>query len=243
MRCPNCGARNPAEATWCTQCYARFEEATAVEPSPPEPPAPDGVTEIEATLEPGVVSAEDDGAPGAGPVEVGDVRQIDGVIEWRCGTCASWVALESELCAVCGAPRSGFGEAPRSEVPVGELDRGKVLGAAAIFPGVGHLLAGRTGSGLTRLLLGALWLLGGIWWLATTSTVGTAPGVILIVGTLVLWVASYLDVQALLAGRDEPFGLRGLLWSVVGVTALLMVTVAWLATGSSIATLVPPWPR
>ncbi len=169
-----------------------------------------------------------------GPVEVGDVRDVDGVVEWRCHACDSWVALELPTCAVCGAPRAGFGDQPRADVTLSAADRSKVLGGGAAFPGVGHLLAGRLGSGITRLALGGLWLVLGIWWLVTTSSSGNAPGAILILGVVVLWVASYLDVRSLVDGDTERFGVRGLLWLVVGVTTLLMIAVAWLATGPTL---------
>jgi len=234
VRCDNCGARNPEGATWCTQCYASFAADEPVMPeagegAAPESPSIDGAADTSDST-----SAATDEPRGV-PVEVGDVRDVDGVVEWRCRTCASWVALELASCEVCGAARAGFGDAPRPEVAAAQLDRSKVLAGGAAFPGVGHLLAGRTGSGVTRLVLGVLWFLGGIWWLATTGVSGGAPGVILILGALVLWVASYLDVQSLLDGRDERFGVRGLLWLVVGVTALLMIAVAWLATSPTLS--------
>ncbi len=255
VRCDNCGARNPEAATWCTQCYASFADDEPVVPAPEEGASPQAPSTEGAGA--GAALSGADGPEGASsgggaadasettstapdeprgvPVEVGDVRDVDGVVEWRCRTCASWVALELATCEVCGAARAGFGDAPRPEVAVAQLDRSKVLAGGAAFPGIGHLLAGRTGSGVTRLVLGVLWLIGGIWWLATTGVSGGAPGVILILGALVLWVASYLDVQSLLDGRDERFGVRGLLWLVVGVTALLMIAVAWLATGPTLS--------
>jgi hypothetical protein len=198
----------------------------------------DGVPRVASPVETGAAEGTDAADPAGGSssvVEVGDVRELDGVVEWRCRACESWVALEMPSCHACGSPRAGFGEDPRPQASVAASNHGKVLTAAALFPGVGHLVAGRTGSGATRLALGLLWLMGGIWWVATTAASGSAPGVVLILGALVLWVASYLDVQAILSGRDEPFGVRGLLWSVVGVTALLMVAVAWLATGPSLS--------
>jgi hypothetical protein len=248
MRCESCGAHNPEAATWCTQCYAPVTGSSGpqaagsvpAEPASSGPGEPIGLSdaasrdaalaeteEAAASAEPGAVSSQR-----TEPVQIGDVREVDGVIEWRCATCRTWVLLELSNCRVCGAPRVGFGDTTRPD-RAADLDRDKVLVGAAAFPGVGHLMAGRTGSGLTRLVLGLLWLVGGISWLVST-TAGAAPGALLIVGALVLWVVSFLDVQALLDGRKEPFGVRGLLWLVVGVTALLMLAVAWLATGSAV---------
>ena len=262
MRCDACGAHNAQGAVWCTQCYASFgaEDPASSELAPSDPgPQPPATTSTDASppvadtsegLAPAPAEGLTSATPGSegagtaaepvepsggrGPVEVGDVRDVDGVVEWRCHTCASWVALELATCAVCGAPRAGFGDQPRVEATLSDADRGKVLAGGAAFPGVGHLLAGRLGSGITRLTLGGLWLVLGIWWLATTTSSGNAPGVILILGAVVLWAASYLDVRSLVDGDEERFGVRGLLWLVVGVTTLLMVAVAWLATGPSI---------
>jgi len=225
IRCDACGARNVEGAAWCTQCYASFRG------EPEEPPT--------AVAEPPTTTPTDPSSPepppepastGTGPVEVGDVREVDGVVEWRCATCTSWTPLDLASCATCGAPRSGFGDPGRAQVDVGELDTNRVVAGSLILPGLGHVQAGRTGSGVTRMVLALLWLLGGVWWLAAATT-ARLPGAILVVGALVLWVTSFLDVRALLARRDEPFGVRGLLWLVVGVTALLMVTVALAATG------------
>ncbi len=166
------------------------------------------------------------------PVEVGDVRDIDGVVEWRCRTCGSWVGLEQAACTVCGTARTGFGGDTSSTRDVRDLDGSRILGASLVLPGLGHVLAGRIGSGITRMLLALIWLIGGLWWLVATTT-GRLPGVILVIGAVLLWVASAMDIRGLLAGGEEPFGVRGLLWFVVGVTALLMITVAVAATGSA----------
>lgn len=225
-----------ASATDASPAVAGASEDPAASPreGPASSPA-EGLSPVAQGSEGDGMPAEPgEPTPVRGPVEVGDVRDVDGVVEWRCHACASWVALELATCAVCGSPRAGFGDQPRAELALSDADRGRVLAGGAAFPGVGHLFAGRLGSGITRLVLGVLWLVLGIWWLATTTSSGNAPGVILILGTVVLWAASYLDVRSLVDGDDERFGVRGLLWLVVGVTTLLMVAVAWLATGPAI---------
>ncbi len=237
MRCETCGARNVEGAAWCTQCYTPFAaEAGDAPPSATEAldgPAVDLELDLPLTERPDVGDADPDQPRTATPVEVGDVRDIDGVVEWRCSTCASWNALEQPSCAVCGAFRSGFGEPARTEVDVTDLDPDRLFLATLALPGLGHLLAGWIGTGITRMVLALLWLLGGVWWLVATAT-GRTPGVILVLGALAVWVTSAVDVRALLAGRDEPFGVRGLLWLVVGVTGLLMLVVALVATGPSL---------
>lgn len=228
VRCEACGARNVEGAAWCTQCYAPFGAA----PEPPAAPAPptDPPPAAGPDSAPSPADGPEQSASGGSAVEVGNVRELDGVVEWRCVTCGSWTPLELASCATCGAPRSGFGDQGRSQVDVGDLDADRITAGSLALPGLGHVQAGRTGSGVTRMVLALLWLLGGVWWLAAATT-ARLPGAILVVGALILWIASFLDVRALLARRDEPFGVRGLLWLVVGVTALLMVAVAMAATG------------
>lgn len=242
MRCPTCGARNPEDAVWCTQCYASF---TA--PAPPADPYPAAGVDTGTSPDPGSPARADgpevlaDGHPGSGdpsdpagraPVTGRDIREVDGQVEWRCAVCGSWMPLEAALCGTCGSARTGFGE-PATPVPTAaSVPPRTLLGASAVAPGLGHLLAGRTGSGITRLSLWVLWVVGGLWWVLSTQN-GRAPGLVLLLGAVILWVATIVDADAIAKDRSaEPFGVRGLLWTVVGVTGLLMVVVALVAAGS-----------
>lgn len=266
MRCETCGARNPADAAWCTQCYATFQDpAPAVDPSPTaaDDPAAAAATDVrgspvdapggaadgaaddlvdatpgvsgDASARPGVSAAPSAEPPDAaedGPATDRDIREVDGQVEWRCATCASWMPLEAAVCGTCGAVRTGFGEPATPPPTAAPVASGTVLGTSAVAPGLGHLLAGRTGSGITRLLLWALWVGGGLWWVLSTQN-GRGPGLVLLLGAVILWGVTFIDADAIAKGRPtEPFGVRGLLWTVVGVTGLLMLVVAFAAAGS-----------
>lgn len=172
--------------------------------------------------------------PAPAVIQVGRVREVEGHVEWRCSACDGWVALEASLCPRCGSPPSGLGD-DRARRRVGDTDADRIRVAGALIPGGGHLVAGRIGSGSTRLILSIFWLVGGVWWLVTTSAGGAVPGLILLAGVVVLWVMSYIDATAIAAGRDERFGPRGLLWSVVGVTGSLMLVVALFAARGSVS--------
>jgi hypothetical protein len=137
MRCPACGARNSDDATWCTQCYAD------VRPRPvPEPSA--GTNEA---ARPAVPDQHATPQRPAAPVDR-DVRDRDGVVEWRCAACDGWTELESPTCAVCGSPRRGFGEL--AAAPARSTSEGAIVGASLLVPGLGHMLAGRYGTGIAR---------------------------------------------------------------------------------------------
>lgn len=260
MRCDACGARNSDDATWCTQCYASFQDAAPAAaapgdvappvsepptlPSPPVDPedagagdAPEPDASAAALRTPGddarAATADPAGVfpEPAGPSDR-DIRAIDGRVEWRCATCGSWVALEDAVCATCGAARVGFGDPVTATADVADVSEQTLLGASAVLPGAGHLLAGRMGSGITRIALFLLWAAGGLWWILSTQD-GRSPGIVLLVGAAVLWGATLVDANAIAKRRaTEPFGVRGLLWTVVGVTGLLMLMVAFAAAGS-----------
>lgn len=217
MRCPDCGARNVDGATWCTQCYHRFDAAPAA------PAAPAGIVPA-----PDVPPPADPAGPRAGTnLDAGlstarDVRDRDGVIEWRCSRCDGWAPLEAATCPSCGSERTGFGPVTRTHRPT---TGAPVLAASLALPGLGHLLAGRTGSGVARLGLTLLWLGGGLAiLLGGTTGIARLPGLALLLGVAALWAGTVADARQLEAGRGrELLDGRALLWLVVAVTVGLIV--------------------
>lgn len=100
MRCPQCGARNTADAPWCTQCLtplAAAEDATPV-PAPDPGGEPDSDRPAPAPTTP-TASAEggDDR----------DFRTVEGEVEWRCRDCGQWNPLLAPTCTVCGSSLPG----------------------------------------------------------------------------------------------------------------------------------------
>lgn len=225
MRCPQCGAANTDSAAWCSQCYARFES------TPEQPPgdADDAVVDRgQPGEQSGVRSDAGTGATGrgaAGAVDR-DVRERDGALEWRCRTCRAWTPFETEQCVRCGAPRQGFlpepaGTRPTPAVPAA----GRLIAASVALPGLGHVLARRSATGVARAVLALLWLGGGIGLvLAGQGGLARLPGFVLLLGAGVLWAGTVLDVSELASGgRRELLTTRVLLWLVVAVTSLLLV--------------------
>ena len=134
---------------------------------------------------------------------------------------------------VCGAARTGFGEPTATAAP----DEQRVVLLSAVVPGLGHLMAGRVGSGIARAIFGLGWLVGGVLLLlaAVRAGSGYAAAVPLLLGAAVVWVLSVLDAQGLARGAQrEHLDGRRLLWLMVGVTCALVVALlldAWRLAG------------
>ncbi len=225
MRCPECGARNTDGAAWCTQCFHRFDAVAEPAPQASEPMTSDAAAPADPVP----------GGPERGAASDRDVRERDGVVEWRCPRCHAWTALEVAACAVCGTARSGFGVEAGTRPTTTDAP---VFGASLALPGLGHLLARRTGSGIARLGLTLLWLGGGLAiLLGGASVVARLPGLVLLLGVVVLWVGTVLDARELEAGGSrELLDGRALLWLVVGVTvALILALLLAAAAGMSAA--------
>jgi hypothetical protein len=239
--CPACGARNAAAAPWCTQCYTSFADtrtaptAPAAAPAAEEPPV-QGPPGQEPPLQ-GPPTQEPPAQQGEAPPRAGaaaDVRQDEqGRIEWRCATCDGWSPLEVAACVACGSPRKGFGDDRAVEVP----DEQRVVVLSGLLPGLGHLVAGRVGSGLARALFGVGWLVGGVLLLVAAVRAGSGhwAAVPLLAGAVIVWVLSVVDAQSLARGQQREYlDGRTLLWLMVGVTCLLVVALlldAWRLTG------------
>lgn len=138
MRCPSCDAAVPADAAWCTLCFARLRaEATTPEPAPAiEPPAavpalelPAPVPALEPLLEPvlpvaAVAVAVAVAEPAASPT-------------WPCAGCEARVPLEEMTCPRCGtAFMGGGGPTVSLHVPgVGDLAKMSPGGRFALMAG------------------------------------------------------------------------------------------------------------
>jgi len=106
-----------------------------------------------------------------------------------------------------------------------------VVVASALLPGLGHLIAGRTGSGAARAVLAVLWLVGGIALVVVADgAVARLPGVVLLAGAVSVWAATLADAAELARGGvRELLAVRTLLWLVVVVTGLLIVALSVVA--------------
>lgn len=207
--CPACGAREPVDAAWCSQCHRRFDgpdEAATSEPDPDPTVAAD-----ERAAGPGERDDDDVGTDR-------DVRVVDGEVEWRCERCQAWTSLTAATCRRCDAPRRGFGDAAPLPV-VAASDVGRLRLASVVLPGAGHLLAGRRGSGAARAVLTVVWLAIGLRLLVAAGPGGpVVPSLPLLVGAGVVWVGSVVDVGRLTVPGARPLlDARVLTWLTVAV--------------------------
>lgn len=151
-----------------------------------------------------------------------DVREHEGEVQWRCRICDGWTPLEEPACRRCGAARTGFGvDAP---APVGAQEVDRLVALTILLPGLGHMRAGRAGTGVARAVVALAWLIGAVALGVGAVRSGAAPvaAVPLLLGAVAVWVASVRDVRVLADdGRRELLDARGLLWLVAGVTGLL----------------------
>jgi hypothetical protein len=219
VSCPRCGARNPRDASWCTQCFDRLD-GVRIE----HPPAPGATsdrlpstTDLPTTDLPASTTEAPDPASSA---RSGDVRVTGELVEWRCRRCDGWNALELAGCVACGAPREGFATQPSTPTARAGVQTARI--ASVVLPGLGHLLQGAVGSGVARMVLFALWLGGGV------ALIGDAPtgGAVLLLGASVLWAATLSDVGRVASGERELLGARGLGALVAVVTVLLVLGAA-----------------
>lgn len=121
-------------------------------------------------------------------------------------------------CAVCG---TGFAEQFREEQPEPSRNWTQVIALSAIAPGAGHLAIGRFGSGASRLLLFLGWTLGALLLAGSGGRRAVIAITPLVLGVVIIWAGSIIDLYRLQHGAAELLAGRRLLWLVIGVLALL----------------------
>lgn len=230
ITCPNCAARNPATAEWCSQCYDPLGSSPVVEDvpatrvadptlPPPAPAAPAGVDPVR----------RDDTDLVAGD---GRFRTVDGVVEWRCATCDSWNPVDRLVCTVCATPLDG--SSGPGDVDLSTVDRDRVMLASWVVPGGGQWLLGQRAKGLSRLLIAAVWLVGALMLLVSADGGEAAllPVGVLVAGVVAVWGLSVADARtALSGGTRELLGERAFLWVVVGVLGAVIASMVLQALG------------
>ena len=217
MRCPSCGAHNVAAAAWCTQCFERFgvPGAASPEPAPPHPQPPPPPLSAPPLLPVEAAPTTPGGATQR------DIRVDGDRVEWRCASCRGWNPLEGRDCGTCGSARVGFTPDTAPAPVVATTGGTAALLASALLPGLGHLLVGRPGSGIARLLLWLLWAGGAGAILVSAGLSGAA--VVLVLAALGLWILTLYDLLQLARGGSEVLTGRVLAWCVVVVTTLLVL--------------------
>jgi hypothetical protein len=225
VRCPACGASNGDRAEWCTQCYRPLRSTSGAAGSGAAGSGASAADASAATHPPGGAAGAEPPPPAAGQR---DVRTVDGEVEWRCVGCDGWNALDAPVCATCASPRRGFGD-PALPPPVDPADRTRLVVASVVLPGLGHLLAGRTGTGAARVVTALAWLAGAF--LLVRGGGGSVAVAPLLLGVAVVWAGSLHDVLALVEGGRELLTTRVLLW-LTGAVVLSLVALLVAGVGT-----------
>jgi len=237
VRCPTCQALNPESAEWCSQCYASLRPPEPVEVAPPEP-APAEVAPTAGAPDSQVADSQVDGSQVVGYVsDDGRFRRTEDGLDWRCEVCDSWNPIERTTCATCG---EGFGRsiAEPAPDPAAAVDRSVALLTSAALPGWGHYLMGRKAQGIARGALFITWFVGGVLLLgsALRADQSITPALPLLLGAVLLWGLTMLDVVTVHTGRGrELLQPRTLLWltvSVIGMTVLSFTAAALSVTST-----------
>lgn len=140
--------------------------------------------------------------------------------------------MDDDACARCRTPfrRHLDATAPgRSRQPAvgargADVDAARTRAVAlnAVLPGLGHLLVGWVGSGLARIVLFVVWVVGGLLLASAGGAVAALP---LFLGAAILWLTGLFDGWQVATGARQVLSGRALLWLVVGVTLLATISV------------------
>lgn len=208
VRCPECGAANPAGATWCGQCHRRFEA---------EPPRREALS---AELQPSIVAA----APLAAARPLVQTRE-GGDPVWTCPACDAVNPLEAPACARCGSAFTSFFPNEPAQQP-SRVSANAATALTAVLPGAGHWAFRDAPAAIARGLL-YLWSLGiAVMLLArppmSARTLVRGVGVCFALSAAAIWLLSMLETMRLVAGDRRPLvPPKSLTWFTAGLSALL----------------------
>lgn len=222
--CSQCGARSPAEADWCGQCFASLGEHTEEGHGPStagdliEIPAA-APTQIAEPASQSPLDEGDDLNPDPGP-QVGT---------WVCTVCGISNPLELELCSACGTSVfTSFGAAVEEPVKV---DPQHALLRSLVFPGLGHAYAKQ---GLLGLAIGGLALMSLGFGIGLVVTGVGSFGWPLILQTAGVWVAAAFDAYRIAGGQGpETLLLRPRVVTALVGTVMVVVMMAAFLRGSA----------
>jgi hypothetical protein len=226
-RCPVCGGLVSADLEWCSQCFTRFEDAQPERETTERP---------EANASPGNISPPADAAEGrtrVTPSAVQGERALrvveEGRVLWDCPVCGQENDLAERSCTRCGTT---FGRLFEEPTPPPRISPQRAAVLSLVFPGTGHVAAGRVADGLARGVVFAFVLTMVVVSLAAGGVGGPLLSlVVLFAGSgATLYAATAVDAYR--AVRQEPPVLSTRLL-LIGATILLLVAVAILILGSN----------
>lgn len=247
-RCPNCGGLVGADAEWCTQCLTRLDRAAGASPPAPAVPAPEIPAGPPGGEIPPPPPPPPPGQPTGGPVAPPPqsaagrpIRTSKRGLVWACPTCHRENPIEAMSCEVCGTP---FGTLLKEPEVAPRSDPGRAMAYSLLFPGLGHVVAGRAADGVARAVIFAYAAATAIIILVMTGG-GPGPFLSLLVASALvavsLYVVSAMDAARVARGEPPQVTARILLYGGAGLILLTVVVlvVVGLRTGGA-GGLTPP---
>jgi hypothetical protein len=219
-RCPSCGALVGEEAEWCGQCFTdlRPQRVSGSEASP-RIEVPVGVTGVER---PNGHGPDDRGQRGAETPATG-ARDAG----WPCAVCGRSNPMEVDICLSCGTP-FGRGFETAEERP--GISATSAVKWSLLYPGLGHLKAGRGADALARGVVFTWPLLTGLLFLSAHPTgrlgVTGALGITFLGAAVLLYVAIAIDAGRVAEGDEPMISNRALLWIAAGIVLFSVASAA-----------------
>lgn len=249
-RCPACGGLVAADAAWCGQCLtplrgesARSGESPAGDappaavpqtPAAPTPRAPGSPTEDAASREEnGPAPMRSRSAVAAGPAGQ-HFREVDGELHWVCPACDAENPMGASACARCTTP---FGSLLREPEERPSIDPGRATSLSLLYPGIGHIAAGRAGEGAARMVI-FTWALASLV-LVVVARAGKGLGPLLSLVVIyfgvsgLLYLLTAVDARRAAVGEDPVISSRVLLWGASLVMLLTVVILVFTGLGAT----------
>lgn len=211
-RCPNCGALVGEGAEWCGQCFTdlRSPQSSRAQ-AEPRIEVPVGVTGAEHPN--GHQPGSREAAGGETPVstEPSDAG-------WPCAVCGRRNPMEVKLCLSCG---TAFGQGFEQPEERPSITPGSAVKWSLLYPGLGHLKAGRTADAVARAIVFTWPFVTGLLFLSAhpTGRLGVigALGATFLVAAVLLYIAIAIDAGRVADGDEPMISNRALLWIAAGI--------------------------
>lgn len=148
---------------------------------------------------------------------------------WECPTCQTENPIAAMTCATCGTP---FGKLLEDAEPRPTTDPGRAVAYSLLFPGLGHMVAGRVAEGAARAVIFAYAAATTIIILVMTEG-GPGPFLPLLIASALVSVALYVvsAMDAARLGRGEPPLITPRILLYGGAGLILLTVVVLLVVG------------
>jgi hypothetical protein len=211
-RCPNCGALVGEGAEWCGQCFTDLRSPhISRAQAEPRIEVPIGVTGVDHPNghEPGGRE------PAGGETPVSAEPSDAG---WPCAVCGRGNPMEVNLCLSCGTPFGHGFEQPEERPSITPTSAVKW---SLLYPGLGHLKAGRTMDAVARAIVFTWPFVTGLLFLSAhpagrLGVIGALGGTFLMAAVL-LYIAIAIDAGRVADGDEPMISNRALLWIAAGI--------------------------